>query len=52
VARVTGTPGAVALVVAGWRVGHSGGALVYQHAATAYVSPLSSATTALNRDDD
>ena len=36
-ARVVGTVGALALVVAGWQVGHSGGSLVYQHgAASAY----------------
>lgn len=39
-ARVASTIGSLALVVAGWRVGHSGGALVYQHgAASAYAGP-------------
>jgi hypothetical protein len=36
-ARVLGTVGAVVLLGAGWRVGHSGGALVYRYgAASAY----------------
>jgi uncharacterized membrane protein len=36
--RIAATLGALVLVVAGWRVGHTGGALVYQHgAAAAYV---------------
>ncbi|MEO7963971.1 MAG: hypothetical protein ABIT38_08695, partial [Gemmatimonadaceae bacterium] len=36
-ARVLGTVGAVALLGAGWRVSHSGGALVYRYgAASAY----------------
>jgi hypothetical protein len=36
-ARLLGTAGSVVLLGAGWRVGHSGGALVYQHgAASAY----------------
>lgn len=34
-ARLLGTAGAAALLVAGYRVGHSGGALVYQHGAAA-----------------
>ncbi len=38
-ARVAGTVGALVLVVAGYRVGHSGGQLVYEHgAASAYTS--------------
>ena len=38
-ARVLGTVGAVVLLIAGWRVGHTGGALVYQHgAASAFTS--------------
>ncbi len=41
VARVLGTAGAVALLGAGWRVGHSGGALVYRYgAASAYTDAL------------
>lgn len=37
VARVVATAGTVALVVVGYNVGHSGGALVYEHgAASAY----------------
>ncbi len=36
-ARLAAAMGALVLLVAGWRVGHSGGALVYQHgAASAY----------------
>lgn len=36
-ARLLGTAGAVVLLGMGWRVGHSGGALVYEHgAASAY----------------
>ena len=39
-ARLVGTAGALGLVVAGWRVGHSGGELVYRHgAASAYTQP-------------
>ncbi len=39
-ARIAGLAGSLALVGAGWKVGHSGGALVYQHgAAAAYGSP-------------
>jgi len=34
-ARLLGTLGALVLVGAGWQVGHSGGALVYQHGAAA-----------------
>ncbi|MBK6486013.1 MAG: hypothetical protein IPF98_03885 [Gemmatimonadetes bacterium] len=38
-ARIAGTVGALVLVVAGYRVGHSGGQLVYEHgAASAYTS--------------
>jgi hypothetical protein len=41
VARALGTVGAVALLGAGWRVGHSGGALVYRHgAASAYTDSV------------
>ena len=50
-ARVIGTVGALVLVGAGWRVGHSGGALVYQHgAASAYTNPRD-ATTAFQSAD-
>jgi len=46
-ARVLGTVGAVALIGAGWNVGHSGGALVYRYgAASAYATPADNATTA------
>lgn len=38
IARGVATLGTVAVVIAGWRVGHSGGELVYRHgAAQAYV---------------
>lgn len=41
-ARLAATVGTLALIVAGYRVGHSGGALVYQHgAASAYTSSAS-----------
>ncbi|MBL8998230.1 MAG: hypothetical protein JNL44_13030 [Gemmatimonadetes bacterium] len=41
-ARLAATAGTLALIVAGYRVGHSGGALVYQHgAASAYTSSAS-----------
>lgn len=41
-ARLAATVGTLALLVAGYRVGHSGGALVYQHgAASAYTSSAS-----------
>jgi uncharacterized membrane protein len=41
-ARALGTVGAIALVGAGWRVGHTGGELVYRHgAASAYAHPTS-----------
>lgn len=46
-ARFVATAGTLALVVAGYRVGHSGGELVYVHgAASAYVEP-SMANTAM-----
>lgn len=49
VARVVGALGSVALLGAGYRVGHSGGALVYQHgAASAYTS----GTTTVERAGD
>lgn len=43
-ARVVATAGALALIAAGWRVGDSGGKLVYEHgAASAYVQPSTQA---------
>ena len=46
-ARLVGTAGALGLVVAGWRVGHSGGALVYRHgAASAYTQPAAGGAAA------
>lgn len=40
IARGVGVAGAVLVFVAGWRVGHSGGELVYRHnAAQAYATP-------------
>ena len=38
-ARIAGLAGSLALVGAGWRVGHSGGALVYEHGAAAAYAP-------------
>lgn len=46
-ARVLATAGSMALLVAGYRVGHSGGALVYTHgAASAYVQGSTSVPVA------
>jgi len=46
-ARLTSAVGSVVLLGAGWQVGHSGGALVYQHgAASAYATPGGSAEKA------
>lgn len=46
-ARALGTVGACALIFAGWRVGHSGGALVYKYgAASAYIGDTSRAAIA------
>ncbi len=45
-ARLAATVGTLALLVAGYRVGHSGGALVYQHgAASAYTTAPNSRPT-------
>ena len=38
-ARIAGLAGSLALVGAGWKVGHSGGALVYEHGAAAAYAP-------------
>lgn len=52
-ARWAGTAGTLALVVVGWRVGHTGGALVYEHgAAAAYVTPASGARPAPDAERD
>ena len=49
-ARILATAGSAALLIAGYRVGHSGGELVYTHgAASAYVP--STAPTALSAGD-
>lgn len=46
-ARVVATAGSLVLLVAGYRVGHSGGALVYTHgAASAYVAGTAAAPVA------
>lgn len=43
---------ALGLVIAGYRVGHTGGALVYEHgAATAYTNPRPGASAATYDDD-
>jgi len=58
VARYTAAAGTLALVVAGYNVGHSGGNLVYKYgAASAYTTPAGQATdtsvgTASTDDDD
>ncbi|MCU0650498.1 MAG: hypothetical protein MUF00_21100 [Gemmatimonadaceae bacterium] len=45
-ARLAGTVGTLVLVVMGWRVGHSGGALVYEHgAASAYTNAATAPMT-------
>jgi hypothetical protein len=45
-ARLLGTAGSVVLLGAGWRVGHSGGALVYRHgAASAYTTTTGQVAT-------
>lgn len=52
VARAGAVVGTLALVVAGYRVGHSGGALVYQHgAASAYSAPTATAAARTGEDD-
>jgi len=53
VGRIAGTVGAVVLLAAGWRAGHSGGALVYEHgAASAYASaPGSNTAQAVGNED-
>lgn len=54
VARSAATVGALGLLVAGWNVGHSGGALVYKHgAASAYLADSAGvhAVTASSRGD-
>jgi uncharacterized membrane protein len=55
VARVGGLVGSLALVGAGWNVGHSGGALVYQHGAAAAYAPGGDARISFDQevsDDD
>jgi uncharacterized membrane protein len=48
-ARIAGLAGSVALVGAGWTVGHSGGALVYQHGAAAAYAPEGDRSLSLER---
>lgn len=51
--RITATVGAVALVVAAARVGHSGGELVYRHgAASAYANPSGAGGSVSDRPSD
>lgn len=54
VARAGAVVGTLVLVVAGYRVGHSGGSLVYEHgAASAYTVPTATATArTVERDRD
>jgi hypothetical protein len=44
--RLVGTAGTMAVLAAGWNVGHSGGQLVYQHNAGAAYGPAGSTGTA------
>ena len=46
-ARALSTVGAVVLVGAGWQVGHSGGALVYQHGAASAYTDVPGASVAV-----
>ncbi len=46
IARWAGAAGTVALVVTGWNVGHTGGALVYRHGAASAYATTAAATTA------
>lgn len=52
--RVVGTAGTLAVLAAGWNVGHSGGKLVYQHNAGAAYSTAAGAgaTPAAPADDE
>jgi len=51
-ARFVATAGALGLVAAGVQVGHSGGALVYEHgAASAYAGPAAGDGTVLTAED-
>ena len=44
-ARIVATAGTLALIVAGYQVGHSGGEMVYKYgAASAYVDPTTANT--------
>ncbi len=55
VSRAAGLAGSLALVGAGWNVGHSGGALVYQYGAAEAFAPAGSARVSLEQeggDDD
>ena len=52
VARVAGLAGSLALVGAGWKVGHSGGALVYEYGAAAAYAPDGNARVSLDREGD
>lgn len=52
-ARWVAAAGTIVLMVMGWRVGHTGGALVYEHgAASAYVTSSPTASTPMRGEDD
>ena len=51
-ARMAGLAGAFGLVGAGWNVGHSGGALVYQHGAAAAYAPSADGRVSLEQGVD
>lgn len=51
VARVGATVGTLVLVIMGWRVGHSGGALVYEHGAASAYSTGVAASPAVRREE-
>lgn len=52
VARIAGLAGSLALVGAGWKVGHSGGALVYEYGAAAAYAPATDTRVSLDQEAD
>jgi uncharacterized membrane protein len=52
VARITGLAGSLLLIGAGWKVGHSGGALVYEYGAAAAYAPAGDARVSLDEEAD
>ena len=51
-ARIAGLAGSLALVGAGWKVGHSGGALVYEYGAAAAYPAAGDARASLGQEAD